>query len=110
MNTSLSSVLNTTARLGLARPTAAELALLVLLGAALLALRAFRENYLKIWVLGWAALVASRLAEHCFANKIPHPFDAVAVQATFMVAVGLMAGAVLLYSRARDLIVPLMVI
>jgi len=91
-------------------PTAAELTLLILLGASLLALRAFRESYLKVWVLGWTALVASRLAEHCFAAKIPAPFDAVAVQATFMLAVGLLAGAVLLYTRGRDLILPLTVI
>jgi PAS domain S-box-containing protein len=91
-------------------PTAAELALLILLGASLLALRAFRDNYFKVWVLGWATFVASRLAEHCFAPRIPAPFDLVAVQATFVLAVGLLAGAVLLYTRGRDLIVPLMVI
>ncbi len=110
MSASLWSIWNTAARLGLARPTAAELALLILLGAALLVLRSFRENYLKIWVLGWAALVASRLAEHCLAAKISAPFDLVTVQATFMLAVGMLAGAVLLYTRTRDLIVPLMVI
>ena len=110
MSASLWSIWNTAARLGLARPTAAELALLILLGASLLALRAFRENYLKVWVLGWTVFVASRLAEHCFAPKIPAPFDLVAVQATFVLAVGLLAGAVLLYTRGRDLIVPLMVI
>ena len=91
-------------------PTAAELALLILLGASLLALRAFRDNYFKVWVVGWATFVASRLAEHCFAPRIPAPFDLVAVQATFVLAVGLLAGAVLLYTRGRDLIVPLMVI
>jgi PAS domain S-box-containing protein len=110
MSASLWSFWNTIARLGLARPTAAELALLILLGASLLALRAFRENYLKIWVVGWTAFVASRLAEHCFAAKIPAPFDLVMVQATFMLAVGLLAGAVLLYTRGRDLILPLAVI
>ena len=110
MSAFLWSIWNTVARLGLARPTAAELALLILLGASLLALRAFRENYLKIWVLGWSAFVASRLAEHCFAAKIPAPFDSVAVQATFVLSVGLLAGAVLLYTRGRDLILPLMVI
>jgi len=98
------------ARLGLAKPTAAELALLILLGASLLALRAFRETYLKVWILGWTTLVASRLAEHCLAAKIPAPFDAVAVQASFVLAVGLLGGAVLLYTRNRDLLVPLMVI
>ena len=110
MSTSLWSIWNTAARLGLAMPTAAELALLILLGASLLALRAFRDNYFKVWVLGWATFVASRLAEHCFAPRIPAPFDLVAVQATFVLAVGLLAGAVLLYTRDRDLIVPLMVI
>jgi len=62
MSASFWSIWNTVAKLGLAKPTTAELALLILLGASLLALRAFRETYLKIWVAGWAALVASRLA------------------------------------------------
>jgi PAS domain S-box-containing protein len=110
MSASLWSIWNSAARLGLARPTAAELALLILLGASLLVLRAFREPYLKVWVLGWAAFVVSRLAEHCFASKIPAPFDLLAVQATFVLAVGLLAGAVLLYTRGRDLILALMVI
>jgi len=110
MNASLWSIWNSAAKLGLATPTAAEFTLLILLGASLFALRVFRDNYFKVWVLGWAAFVASRLAEHCFAPKIPAPFDLVAVQATFVLAVGLLAGAVLLYTRGRDLIVPLMVI
>jgi PAS domain S-box-containing protein len=110
MSASLWSIWNTAARLGLAKPTAAELTLLILLGAALLTLRAFRENYLKVWVVGWTALVASRLAEHCLAAKIPAPFDLLAVQTTFLLAVGLLAGAVLLSTRGRDLVVPLMVI
>jgi PAS domain S-box-containing protein len=110
MSASLWSIWNTVARLGLARPSAAELALLILLGASVLALRAFRENYFKVWVLGLTTFVLSRLAEHCFVANIPAPFDLLAVQATFVLAVGLMAGAVLLYARARDLILPLMVI
>jgi PAS domain S-box-containing protein len=110
MSASLWSIWNTVARLGLTRPTTAELALLILLGASVLTLRAFRENYLRVWVLGWTVLVASRLAEHCFATKIPAPFDVLAIQATFVLAIGLLAGAVLLYTRGRDLILPLMVI
>ena len=110
MSASLWSIWNSVARLGLAKPTAAELSLLILLGASLLALRAFRENYLKVWILGWTAFVASRLAEHCFSGKIPAPFDLVAVHATFVLAVGLLAGAVLLHTRGRDLLLPLMVI
>jgi PAS domain S-box-containing protein len=104
------SIWSAAAKLGIARPSGAELALLILLGASLLALRSFRENYLKIWTLGWLALVASRLAEHVFHARIPAPFDQVVVQTTFVLAVGLLAGAVLLYTRSRDLILPLMVI
>ena len=110
MSASLLGIWNSIERLGLARPTGAELTLLILLGAALLALRAFRETYLKVWIAGWAALVASRMAEHCFAPRIPAPFDQVVVQASFVLAVGLLTGAILLYSRIRDLIVPVMVI
>src|SRR5579864_1292712 len=110
MSASLWSIWNTVAGLGLARPTAAELSLLILLGTSLLALRAFRENYLKVWIFGWTAFVASRLAEHCFAAKIPAPFDLVVIHTMFLLAVGLLAGAVLLYSRSRDLILALTVI
>lgn len=110
MSASLWSIWNSAARFGIVKPSAAELTLLILLGASLLALRAFRENYLKLWVAGWATLVASRFAEHSFAAKIPAPFDQVVVQASFVLAVGLLAGAILLYARVRDLFIPLSVI
>jgi len=110
MSAALWSIWNSAARLGIARPSAAELSLLILLGTSLLALRSFRENYLKIWILGWTSLTASRLAEHCLAGKIPAPFDLVVVHTAFIAAVGLLAAAVLLYVRGRDLLVPLMVI
>ncbi len=98
------------AELGIAKPNGAEFALLALLGASLLVLLAFRERYLKIWVVGWTVFVASRLAEHCLAAKFPAPFGTVAVQATFVLAVGLLAGAVLVYSQSRNLLLPLAVI
>jgi two-component system NtrC family sensor kinase len=110
MNASLWSIWSAAADLGIARPTAAEFALLILLGAFLFALRAGRENYFQIWIAGWTALVASRLAEHSLAAKIPAPFDQVVIQATFVLAVGLLAGSVLLYTRSRELIIPLAVI
>jgi len=78
------------AELGIARPSAAELALLILLGASLLVLLAFRERYLKVWIVGWAAFAASRLAEHTLAARLPAPFGTVAVEATFVLAVGLL--------------------
>lgn len=96
--------------MGIVRPSAAEWSLLILLGISLLALRSLRESYLKVWVLGWAALLASHLAEHSLAAKISAPFDQVVVQAVFILAIGLLAGAVLVYARMRDLILPLMVI
>ncbi len=43
-------------------------------------------------------------------RKFLPPFDQVAVQATFVLAAGLLAGAVLVYTGTRDLILPLMVI
>jgi len=110
MSDFLSQVWNAVARLGLARPSATEWTLLILLAASVLVLRAFRDNYFKLWVLGWAAFVVSRFSEHCLAPRIPAPFDLLVVQSTFVLAVGLLAGAVLLYARVRDLIIPLMVI
>src|SRR5579859_4502852 len=110
MSVSFWAFINSAAKMGVAKPTAAEIALLVLLGATLLAARVSRETYLRVWILGWSALVFSRLAENVLAARIPAPFDAVVVQSTFMLAVGLLAGAVLVYARNRDLVVPLAVI
>jgi PAS domain S-box-containing protein len=110
MSASYSSIWKMAEQWGIAKPTAIELALLILLGASLLVLVAFRENYLKVWIVGWAALVASRLAEHSLAAKFPAPFGAVAVQASFVLSAGLLAGSMLVYSRSRNLIVPLAVI
>jgi len=110
MNDSLFMMWNAVARLGLARPSATEWTLLILLGASVVALRAFRENYFKLWILGWVMLVVSHFSGHCFAPRIPAPFDQVVIQGAFVLAVGLLAGAILLYARVRDLIIPLMVI
>ena len=98
------------AELGIARPSTAELALLLVLGASLLVVLALRESYLKVWIVGWAAFTVSRLAEHSLAAKFPAPFGAGAVQATFVLAAGLLAGAVLMYSRSQNLILPVAVI
>ena len=104
------SIWKTAAAFGLTRPTAAEWVLLLLLGFSLLALKACRDGYVKIWIVGWAALVASRCLEHSLSATLPAPFGAVATQATFVLAAGLLAGAVLLYTLSRNLILPLAVI
>jgi PAS domain S-box-containing protein len=109
MNGSLWSIWNTASQLGITRPTAAEMSLLLLLGVSLLALRASRETYFRVWIAGWVVLTASCYSGH-FAAKFPAPFGVVAEQATFLLAVGLLAGAVLFYTRSRNLIVPLAVI
>ncbi|HEY6338474.1 MAG TPA: GAF domain-containing protein, partial [Candidatus Sulfotelmatobacter sp.] len=110
MDSSLSTMWSAVSHFGLSRPTVAEWALLVLLGASLLALRTFHARYFKIWVLGWATLVVSRLTSDVFAPRIPAEYVPVLVQTLFVLAVGLLAGALLTYSRVRELIVPLAVI
>jgi PAS domain S-box-containing protein len=107
MNASLSSIWSLAAELGIARPSTPDLALILLLAASLLVLLAFRETYLKIWVVGWAALIASRVIEHSLLSGFPAPFGQVADQSTFVLATGLLAGAVSVYSRSRNLLVPL---
>src|SRR5579864_9047273 len=110
MSASLWSIWNTAANLGIANLTAGELALLAVLGVYLLSLRALRETYFKVWIAGWVAFLASRLVEHPFASRFPAPFGAATAQATFVLAIGLLAGAVLVYTRSKNLIVPITVI
>jgi two-component system NtrC family sensor kinase len=110
MSASLWSIWNTAASLSIANLTAGELALLAVLGVYLLSLRALHETYFKLWIAGWATFLASRLVEHPFASSFPAPFGAVTAQATFVLAVGLLAGAVLVYTRSKNLIVPITVI
>src|SRR6202166_1751233 len=107
MNASLWSIWNT-AQPGLAGLKAGEWALLVMLGASLLVLSALRERYLFIWTAGWALLFASGLAgAHGVGMGIPARYVPAVEQAAFVLAVGLLAGAVLLYIRARNLLAPL---
>ena len=110
MNVSLASVWSMVSQLGLARPSGAELALLIVLAASLFTLRTFRERYLAIWILGWTSFVASRLVGHVFGLQLPGIYLRVIEQAGFVLAVGLLAGAVLAYTRSRNLFVPLTVI
>ena len=110
MNEPISSIWKTAAQFGLTRPAAAEWSLLLLLGAFLLTLKACRDKYLKAWIAGWMALAASSCLEHSLSATLPPPFGAVATQAIFVLAVGLLAGGVLLYTRSRNLLLPLAVI
>src|SRR5580658_6710830 len=109
MNASLWSFW-TTAQPALAGLKAGDWALLIMLGASLLVLSALRENYLLVWTAGWALLVSSRLAlVHGAALRIPARDVTAFVQAAFVAAAGLFAGAVLVYIRERNLLLPLAV-
>jgi PAS domain S-box-containing protein len=108
MNASLWSIWSTTAQPALAGLKAGEWALLLVLGALLVVLSVLRERYLLVWTVGWAVLVASRLAGlHGAAIGIPERYIPAVEQAAFVVAMGLFAGGVLAYVRARNLLWPL---
>jgi PAS domain S-box-containing protein len=107
MNGSLWSIWNT-AQPTLAALKAGEWALLIVLAASLLVLSALRERYFLIWTAGWAMMVCSRLAStHGPAMRIPQHYRPAVEQATFVLAMGLFAGAVFVYIRARNLLAPL---
>jgi PAS domain S-box-containing protein len=107
MNDSLWSIWNT-AQPVLAGLKASEWALLIVLGASLLALSMLRERYFLVWTSGFSLLVASRLASmHASAMRIPLHYAPAVEQAAFVLAVGLFAGAILVYIRDRNLLAPL---
>ncbi len=107
MNATLWSIWNT-AQPALAGLKAGECALLIVLGASLLVLSALRERYLLIWMAGWAMLVSSRLTGvHGPAMGMPERYVPAVEQAAFVAAMGLFAGAVFVYIRARNLFAPL---
>jgi PAS domain S-box-containing protein len=107
MNASLWPILNT-AQTALAGLKAGEWALLIVLGASLLVVSALRERYLLIWTAGWALLVASHLAgAHGSGFRIPLRYVPAVEQAAFVLAMGLLGGAILVYVRARNLLTPL---
>ncbi len=108
MNESLWSFWNSTAQPALAGLKAGEWAVLLALAASLLVLSALRERYLLLWTAGWAMLAVSRFAGLYGAGmRMPSRYVVAAEQAAFVVAMGLFAGAVFLYSRGRDLLGPL---
>ena len=107
MNAPLSSVWNI-AHPALAGLKAGDWALLLVLGASLLALLALRSRYFLVWTAGWAFLTASNVvAAHGAAMRIPLRYVSVIEQTAFVIAMGLLAGAVLDYVRARNLLAPL---
>jgi PAS domain S-box-containing protein len=85
-----------------------EWALWIVLGASVIVLSTLRQRYFAIWTLGWAFLVSSRfVVSHGAAVHIPPHFIPAIEQATFVLAVGLFAGAIFIYINGRDLLAPL---
>ncbi|MFZ0770014.1 MAG: ATP-binding protein [Candidatus Sulfotelmatobacter sp.] len=108
MTASLWSSWNTVAQPAVARLMPREWALLAILAASLLVLSVFRERYLAIWTAAWALLAGSRLAGiHGAGWQIPERYLPAVEQAAFLLAMGLFAGAVLVYIRERNLLAPL---
>ena len=89
--------------------TPQESAALVLLAASLLVFRAFRERYLLIWTLGWLAYFVSRWTLAGTAGPVP-PYLTAISQAEFVLAVCLFAAAIFVYTHARGLLAPLLLI
>jgi PAS domain S-box-containing protein len=107
MNVSIWSFWNTTAQPALAGLKAGEWALVIVLGALLVVLSVLRERYLFVWTAGWALLVSSRFAGlHGVALGIPQRYVPAVEQAAFVAAMGLFAGGVFVYVRARNLLAP----
>jgi len=85
-----------------------ESAALIVLAASLLVFRTFRERYLLIWILGWLAYSVSNWTSRNILAR-PHSTILPAVtQSQFVLAISLFAVAILVYSNAKRLILPLL--
>src|SRR5256886_8366983 len=85
-----------------------SLALIILI-ASLLVFRTFRERYLLVWIVGWMAYFGSRWTLRGGGDHVPSYLTAIS-QAEFILAVCLFAAAVLVYTHARKLLLPLLLI
>ena len=96
--------------IGLPRLLAQESAALIMLAASLLVFRTFRERYLLVWIVGWLAYFVSRWTLRG-AGSQPIPNYLVGIsQGEFIVAVGLFAAAVFVYTHARKWLPSLLLI
>src|SRR5436190_213234 len=85
-----------------------SLALIVLI-ASLLVFRTFRGRYLLVWIVGWMAYFGSRWSLRASGGHVPSYLTALS-HAEFILAVCLFAAAVLVYTHARKLLLPLLLI
>ena len=90
--------------------TAQESAALVMIAASILVFRTFRERYLLVWTVGWLGYFASRWALRDPALAANCQQSQAVSQASFVLAVCLFATAILIYSNAKKLLLPIGVI
>lgn len=88
------------------RLMAVESATLVIVAASLLVFRTFRERYLLIWIVGWLAYFVSGWTLHAFPGLAPGYAVAIS-HSQFVLALALFSGAVLVYTHARKLLIPM---
>jgi two-component system NtrC family sensor kinase len=110
MNNSALTVWYTLSELAFSRRTAQESAALIVLIASLLVLRTFRERYLLLWMVGWAAYFSSSWTLHAGQTYFPAKYLLGISHAEFILAVCLFAFAICIYTHARDLLLPLLLI
>jgi PAS domain S-box-containing protein len=111
MTASLWSIWHNVALPALTRLKPGECVLLIILAATLLVLSIFLERYLAVWTMAWTFLVSSRLVQvHGAGMGIPNRYVPAIEQATFVIAIGLFAGAVFAYIRERNLTAPLVAV
>jgi hypothetical protein len=91
------------------RLMAEESAALIILAASLLVFRTFRERYLLVWIGGWVVYFVAQWGLHRPAPAGLSYAPAI-FQAAFILAIGLFATAILLYSHARSFLLPLLLI
>jgi len=87
-------------RLGLQALTGGASAL-ILLAAAVLILRAFRERYLFFWILGWSTYLAYQLLLEQPGDALPAANLVAVIRASFILCVVFLAVAVMLYIQQR---------
>jgi PAS domain S-box-containing protein len=90
------------------RLMAEESAALIILAASLLVFRTFRERYLLVWIAGWLVYFVAQWGLH--RPGAAGVYAPAIFQATFILAIGLFAASIFLYSHARNFLLPLLLI
>ena len=110
MNTSALCLWSAVGDLAVPKLATQECAALIMLAATLLVFRTFRERYLLIWILGWLAYFVSPWTLRSAPRFATPAYLVASSEGLFVMAVCLFAAAVFVYSHARRLIAPLVVI